>query len=236
MEKTVDIFRKLNPGAYIILTGHGVPLPSSLEDKVDYSYWEPTIRSEQFGSGHPFFVRHAYLHAQEQGFTHAFKSRADCPSLLANVCSELHQILSDEGTEMVVTDMTSFKNLFIGDLFVYGPLDVLLKSWDTDRWDCNHGGLQNYANIWMEDHGYPRNNLSNLSPPHWWRKLLVDTVSFRVVEEMKCINLEDFWGELRNVDVEQIQDTDRYAWGARWNYPHQLNTAEFYEEKDKYND
>ena len=236
MEKTIDTFRILNPDSYIILTGHGGVLPTSIQDKVDYAYWEPAIRTEQFGSGHPFFVRHGYQHAQEQGFTHAFKARTDCPSLLKNVCTVLHKILSDEGTEMVVTDMTSFKNLYIGDLFLYGPLEVLLKSWDNNRWDCNHGGLQNYANIWMEDHGYPRNHLSNPSPPHWWRKLLVDTVSFRVVEELKCINLEDFWGQLQDVDLVQIQDTDQYAWGARWNYPHQLNTAEFYEEKRKHND
>tara|TARA_R100001015_G_scaffold19003_2_gene14068 strand:- start:2188 stop:2958 length:771 start_codon:yes stop_codon:yes gene_type:complete len=230
VEKTVDTFRKLNPNSYIILTGHGLKPMQSTIDKVDYFYWEETIRTEQFGSGHPHFVHLAYKHAAEKGFTHAFKSRADCPCLIPNICDKMHQILENEQTKMVVTEMTSIKMLYIGDLFLYAPLDVLIKSWS--RWNCNHGGLQNYANNWMEDHGLPRNNLANLHPPEHWESLVLNTLSYRDMSGFGCINLEDFWSELREVDLLEIKDFSRYLWGAKWDYPRQITFEEFYRKKN----
>tara|TARA_B100000131_G_scaffold299263_1_gene319572 strand:+ start:26938 stop:27705 length:768 start_codon:yes stop_codon:yes gene_type:complete len=230
VEKTVDTFRRLNPEAYIILTGHGLPLHRKTIEKVDFVHWEHVIREEQFGSGHPYFVYLGYLHARQQGFTHAFKSRADCPSLVPNICDKMHKILTEEGTKMVVTEMTSLKSMFIGDLFLYGPLDVLLKSWQ--RWDCNHGGLQNYANNWLEDHELPRNHLSNLVPPPSWAPLVLKTLSYRDMKIFGCINIEDFWQELYNVELLTIENYEKYLWGAKWNYPRQITQEEFYRRKN----
>ena len=229
IEKTVDTFRRLNPDAYIILTGHGEsPHPETLA-KVDWAHWEPAIREEQFGSGHPYFVHKGYLHALQQGFTHAFKSRADCPSLIPGICDKMHEILFEENTKMVVTEMTSLKKLYIGDLFLYAPLSVLIKSWE--RWDCNHGGLQNYANNWLEDHGLQRNHLSDLSPPATWGPLILKTLSYRDMKVFGCINIEDFWHELRDVDLITIKNYEPYLWGAKWNYPRQIMQDEFYRRK-----
>jgi len=230
VEKTVNVFRKLNPDAYIILTGHGLSPSDKTKQQVDYIYWEDTIREEQFGSGHPYFVHLGYTHAKQMGFTHAFKSRADCPSLIQNICSQMQNILDREKTKMVVTEMTSLKQLFIGDLFLYGPLDILIKSWS--RWDCNHGGLQNYANNWMEDHGLQRNDLSNLSPPEHWEDLALSTLSYRDMKDFGCINLEDFWHHLKNSDLLAIKNFERYLWGVKWNYPEQITFSEFYRKKN----
>lgn len=230
VEKTVNTFRSLNPDAYIILTGHGLEPTEETKKQINFLHWEPAIKSEQFGSGHPYFVHLAYKHASSKGFTHAFKSRADCPGLIPNICDKMQEILDNEKTKMVVTEMTSFKNLYIGDLFIYAPLDILIRSWE--RWNCNHGGLQNYANNWMEDHGLARNNLHDLKPPGHWEKLILDTLSYRDMKGFGCINLEDFWPQLKDVDLLSIKNFDQYLWGAKWDYPRQTTFEEFYRRKN----
>lgn len=126
--------------------------------------------------------------------------------------------------------MTSLKNLYIGDLFLYAPVDVLIKSWS--RWNCGHGGLQNYANNWMEDHNLRRNHLANLNPPPWWEDLVLETLSYRDMKDFACINLEDFWQTLRDKDILKIDDYSPYLWGAKWNYPRQIYYEEFYRRKN----
>ena len=229
VEKTVDTFKRLNPEAYIILTGHGLQPNLKTKDKVNFLHWEDKIIEEDIDSGHPYLVHIGYKHAFKKGFTHAFKSRADCPSIVPNICNYMHTILEEEKTKMVVTEMTSLKQLFIGDLFIYGLLEPLIKAWS--RWDCNHSGLQNFANNWMEDHGLERNSLTNLDPPLHWKKLVFETMSFRDMKDFGCINIADFWHVLENIDLLRVKNWESFLWGVRPGYPLQNTRDEFYYRK-----
>tara|TARA_R110002020_G_C16281701_1_gene771871 strand:- start:413 stop:1177 length:765 start_codon:yes stop_codon:yes gene_type:complete len=230
VEKTVDTFTRLNPDAYIILTGHGLQPNVETKNKVNFLHWKDKIIEEDIDSGHPHLVHLGYEHAREMGFTHAFKSRADCPSIVPDICNFMHNILKKERTEIVVTEMTSLKKLFIGDLFIYGKLNPLIKAWS--RWDCSHSGLQNFANNWMEDHNLARNSLTNLDPPTYWKKLVFETMSFRDMKDFGCINIADFWHLFKNVDILQVENWANFLWGVKPGYPIQNTQEEFYKIKN----
>tara|TARA_R100000908_G_C3749246_1_gene144064 strand:+ start:555 stop:1322 length:768 start_codon:yes stop_codon:yes gene_type:complete len=229
IKKTVDTFKQLNPDAYIILTGHGVQPIDSIRENVNFIHWEDLIKESEIDCGHPYFVSIAYEHAITKGFTHAFKSRADCPSIIPNICDSMHSILIEEDTKMVVTEMTSLKKLFIGDLFIYGDLNPLLCSWS--RWDNNHSGLQNFANNWMEDHNLERNDLTDLNPPDHWKKLVFKTISFRDMKDFGCINVADFWHVLKDVKLTRVKNWKNFLWGVKPGYAIQNTREEFYLQK-----
>ena len=59
IEHSIDRHRNLHD-FFIILSGHGEPVPKHIIDKLDGLYWLQDIKEEEIGQGHPHFCIRGY--------------------------------------------------------------------------------------------------------------------------------------------------------------------------------
>jgi hypothetical protein len=222
LEKCIRSWRLFNPETYIVLTGHGGLLPHHINTLVNFCHWEEAIKEEQIDTGHHHFVQLGLKHLKQIGCKYVFKSRADCVCCLPAICNYSHNILDIDNTLMLTTEMTSFDNLYLGDLFLYSSVDRLLKVWD--KWNYKQSGLITFATNWA-------GHLAHTDTTMDWRQLLRNTVSYRDISSLQCINVSDFWSVLHDKNLLEIDDYSRYGWGVKPQYVKQLSEALFYDKQ-----
>lgn len=205
---SVQHFRKNNPNAYIILTGHGMK-PVDAFQYVDYVYWSDTIIEKEINVGHPYLVNVGYEHAQDKKFTHVCKSRSDGIHLIEDLLSFSHECLGDKN--ILVTQQTKFNTQHMGDLYMYGNIDFLRKCWNYDTWYPTSTGLVSLAN-----------NFLQASESSNWVESLKSNCSFRDIFTLRWIDFRANWETLRNRKEELISnsfsDWYRYLWGSTENW------------------
>jgi len=142
IDSCVNHFLSNNSNLYIILTGHGeLPYDKTL-DLCDFVDWKEEIDQTEIGYGHPKLVASGLLHAKEKGFNKVLKQRADCIIETNNVHSYYDSLLEDK--KFLVTTHPSTPTV-IGDLLMYGDIDVFLDGWDISKWNPNVNGMINFT-------------------------------------------------------------------------------------------
>jgi hypothetical protein len=182
----VEHYRKNNPDAYIIVTGHGIK-PDKLEYYCDYVDWRDEIIRSELGHGHPILVNVGIDHAIEKGFSHILKSRLDSISLIPNIFDWCLENLNDK--LYLTTQATTIDNFVLCDLFNFGPTEVMKKCWKMDNWYPNIDGLTPHAK-----------NFFNICPEDNWYDALKNNCSFKDIHKLKliCFRKLSNWNYLKN--------------------------------------
>ena len=143
IDTCVNYFRSNNSNLYIILTGHGeLPYERTL-DLCDWVDWRKEVDKSEIGRGHPKLVTSGLLHAKEKGFNKVLKQRADCIVATNDAHKYYDSLLGDK--KFLVTRHPSTPKV-IGDLLMYGDIDVFLDGWNISKWNPDVDGMINFTN------------------------------------------------------------------------------------------
>jgi len=200
----VQHYRKHNPDAYIILTGHG-EFPEKTKNFCNYIHWKPNIIEKDINVGHPHLINIGLDHAQDKEFTHVLKTRADTIHLYKNILNNAHDKLKDK--KLIITQMTKFNTKHMGDLFMYGELNFLKQCWNINTWYPTTTGVTSLAN----------NFLNNCDEDNWIDALKNNCI-FQDVASLKWIDLGANWNILKNKQQildNILEENEKYFWGAK---------------------
>lgn len=203
--------RAFNPDSYIILSGHGSLRPDV--SLCDFAYWEPKCRPldrHGYVIGMPaqyYFVYQGLLHAKSKGYDACLKTRGDCVIGIRDVATHCDDILKSETKRLLITQQTGDKRM--GDCFMYGDLDLLIKIWHGDNEVVDPDGLINTARHFKSAVG--GNNLLEDMRRH---------CSFRDVDELKftCLRwnyrqLNCLDGDAQNRILKDAFPFEKWHWG-----------------------
>jgi len=208
---SVEHFRKNNPDAYIIVTGHGIK-PNKLNDYCDYVYWQDELIKEDIGKGHPNLVNIGLNHAEQMGFSYIMKTRLDGVHLIRNI---FDWCLDEIGDKLyLTTQATSRTQLCLHDLFNFGSVEFMKKCWKiNNEWINASSGLlphaKNYLNLCSEDN---------------WQDALKNNCVIKDLFTLKWIDFRGGtnWMELCNKKNEMLDNNlenyVKYIWGSSEGY------------------
>tara|TARA_R100001015_G_C4610994_1_gene166401 strand:+ start:756 stop:1454 length:699 start_codon:yes stop_codon:yes gene_type:complete len=191
LDFTVNYFRKHNPDLYIILTGHGEPPHNETLSMCDYIHWTDFDETE-IGKGHPKLVRHALEHAKEKGFDKVLKQRGDCINAEPNIHDAFDSLMGDK--KMLLTS----EHGVLGDLCMYGDLDLFLEGWNLEKWDTSLDGMDNFNNTFSNH----------------------DKIKWTSINEMKWVYLDPYWEEINTREtlsnfLDNNFNYENYMWWSR---------------------
>jgi len=190
----INHFITNNPDLYIILTGHGELPHDKTIDLCDFVDWKVEIDQSEIGRGHPKLVTSGLIHAKKIGFTKVLKQRADCIITTNNVHNYYDSLLEDK--KFLVTTHPTTPTV-IGDLLMYGDIDVFLNGWDISKWDPSVDGMINFTNTLTK-----HNDLKYTS-----------------IEKMKWVYLDPQWNEIiqnKNQVMKNDIDFSGWLWGLSY--------------------
>ncbi len=193
--------RAFNPGACIILTGHGLRPSREALTNCDHVLWNDAserLNAHGYVEGMP--AQFKYVHdglklAAKLGFDRCLKTRGDCVIGIPGACLEFNEIVDAGGKRLLITQQTGPGRM--GDCLMYGDLDVMCRTWHSDNPVTSQDGLQNTA------HNY-RLAIGDQSPD--WLAVLRRTVAFRDVVDLKFACLR--WNRVADLDLLMNPDFD----------------------------
>jgi hypothetical protein len=192
-------FRLHNPDAFIILSGHGMN-PTAAFEECDDVIWNPSLIEGEIGRGHPTCVYKGLMRAKWLGFDRVLKQRADCIFACDNVHEYYDTLLEDKN--FLVTTHPSTPNV-IGDLCMYGDLDVFLDGWDITKWspDLRVNGMDNFQNTLVRH----------------------EDLKYTTIEKMKWVFVDPYWEHINQSETnlrERIMSNDfnyeNMLWGKSY--------------------
>lgn len=190
-------FLRNNENLYIILTGHGVSPYDETLSLCDHVDWRPEIVNGEIGKGHPKLVESGLLHAKDLGFERVLKQRADGIITHPNAHNFYDKMLTTN--KMVAAGLQGPDT--IGDLLMYGDLDVFLDGWCPHRWDNHLDGVKNFTKFISQEN----------------RELVIQ----RSAAEMGWVYLDPHWEEicsqgLQNDVINNNFEHNRFYWGVAY--------------------
>uniref|UniRef100_A0A6C0EFQ1 Glycosyltransferase n=1 Tax=viral metagenome TaxID=1070528 RepID=A0A6C0EFQ1_9ZZZZ len=204
----MNYYKKQNPNAYIILTGHGIkPLKTTL-DCCDWFYWSDEIIENDINRGHPKLVTIGLEHAKKKGFTYICKTRLDSIIMIPNIVDYCHRKLIESKKIMINTHYYK-NNYLLMDLFMYSKTDDMLKMFNPNKWVVNwdKSGMGPVANNLFED----ILNKKLLFPFNleFWEKHLNDNILFLSPEHVKWVDFRTHKNIINNIRIEEC---NKYLW------------------------
>jgi hypothetical protein len=201
----VEHFRRNNPDAYIIVTGHGIK-PDKLNEFCDYVDWRPAIIRKEIGYGHPMLVNAGIDHAIGKGFPYLLKTRLDGINLIPNIFDWCMEKLGDK--KYLTTQATTLDSLVLCDLFNFGHVDFMKGCWRIDNWYPNHDGLVPHAK-----------NFLDLCPEDKWidalskNCVLKDILTLKWIDFRAYNNWETLRGRREEMLLNNLPDYVNFLWG-----------------------
>ena len=158
--------------------------------------------------GHPKFSYLGLDHLHKLKIKKALKTTSYSIFLHENYLNLLNSYLKNK--KLLITQETEFASKRIGDLFIYGDVDILLEIYDYKIW-------QNFNSNGLDAFGYcfdKKLNLDQIS----WPKLLNKYCSFENIFDLKWIDLRVHWHkELKNKKTQLLnnflENSYNYLWG-----------------------
>jgi len=221
MSLSILHLRKYNPNAYIILSGHGYSLTREALDVCDWVYWEPKCRPLD-PHGYPIgipaqfpFVSKGLEHARKKYFRHVLKTRTDCIISIPEIYKYCVDIINLEETNFLFTQQTGSdgSSHYLGDCFMFGPIDQMCCLWNEKNPVIHHGGLMNTAAYFAKL--YP----NEIHVP--WKNFIRRYAAFRDVINLGFVDLRWSWNSLkekygdglRNIILDNQLCIGEYHWG-----------------------
>ena len=203
----LEHYRKNNPNSYIIATGHGKK-PSNLKSHCDYIYWPEKIIKSEINYGHPILVNKGLDHAISKGFNYILKTRLDSIHLIKNI---FDYSIKNLGNKLYLTSQIStWNNLNLCDLFNFSTTMFMKKCWDIDIWKCtDNSGLYYHAR-----------NFQTACKDENWNKCIKENCVIKNIHTLRWIDLrsKNNWNILKHQKKELMENNlinfRNYLWGS----------------------
>ena len=235
---SIKYFKKYNPGVYIILSGHGEEPLEETKELCDYIFWEPlwSMKSNGYIHNNPaqyYHVMKGVEHACEKEFDYCLVTRAWCLIGLPNIIDYCHNIITQENKSIFLTQSTSMDTYEVGDLFMYGKIDVMKGIWSEPVLN-NEAGL---VNTGMKFYEYFTKTEPPLGQPipgeddymrtpadkSKWNSLLKENSSFRDVYKLKFVDMRLEYKNIFSLGWENVVkevldgtfDFYEFLWGGK---------------------
>ncbi len=219
---SIKYFKKNNPQTYIILSGHGeTPLKETI-DLCDYVFWEELwdLKDNGYVVDNPaqyYHVMKGVEHATKQGFDYCLVTRPWCLIGLPNVIEYCHDIITKENKSILLTQSTSMKTYEVGDLLMYGKIDIMNGIWSEPVLNNEAGlvntGMKFYQHFMKKEpplgpaiegeDDYMKTPLDRSE----WVNLLKDNVSFRDVYKFMFVDMRFEYKNIFSLGWENVVDT-----------------------------
>ena len=219
---SIKYFKKNNPQTYIILSGHGeTPLKETI-DLCDYVFWEELwdLKDNGYVVDNPaqyYHVMKGVEHATKQGFDYCLVTRPWCLIGLPNVIEYCYDIITKENKSILLTQSTSMNTYEIGDLLMYGEIDVMNGIWSEPVLNNEAGlvntGMKFYQHFMKKEpplgpaiegeDDYMKTPLDRSE----WVNLLKDNVSFRDVYKFMFVDMRFEYKNIFSLGWENVVDT-----------------------------
>lgn len=205
VEFAMKHWRQHNPDAFIIVTGHGVK--PNIESYCNEMIWFPNIIEKEIGKGHPHLVTKGLDIAERKGFEHILKSRCDTIHNKKDIFSFAKSLLQAD-KKLLVTQQTSLKKQELGDLFLYGSIELMKKIFNVNNWYPTKSGLNSLAN-----------NLLAHCDEGSWAEVCKNRLQLVDIFKLRWIDFRSNWQELKNAKTNLLNFTldneHNYYWGAK---------------------
>ena len=207
VEFALKHWRKYNPDAYIVVTGHGVQ--PDIRKYCDHIIWPEQIIQKDINVGHPHLVSLGLEYIEQKGFEYVLKSRCDTVHNIKNIFVFAHQQLKDK--KMIVTQSTSLKQQALGDLFLFSTVSLMKTIFKVDNWYPTKTGLTSLAN----------NFLAQCDQPIW-KDACIQNLKLIDICKLKWIDLRSNWQTLKNYREDimnaTLESPQKYYWGVKENW------------------
>jgi len=218
---SIKYFKKNNPQTYIILSGHGeLPLQETT-DLCDYIFWEELwdLKDNGYVIDNPaqyYHVMKGVEHATKQGFDYCLVTRPWCLIGLPNVIEYCYDIITKENKSILLTQSTSRDTYEVGDLFMYGEIDVMNGIWSEPVLNNEAGlvntGMKFYQHFMKKEpplgpaiegeDDYMRTPLDRSE----WINLLKNNASFRDVYKFMFVDMRFEYKNIFSLGWENVVD------------------------------
>ena len=207
VEFALEHWRKYNPDAYIVVTGHGVK--PNIEQHCDHIIWPSQIIQKDINVGHPHLVSQGLEHIEEKGFENVLKSRCDTVHNIKNIFAFAQEKLDNK--KMLVTQSTSLTQQVLGDLFLFSSVSLMKTIFDVDNWYPTKTGLTSLAN----------NFLAQCEQTSW-KDACLQNLQLIDICKLKWIDFRSNW-EILKKHKHQLLDGSigyphKYYWGVKENW------------------
>lgn len=204
LQTNIEYFREFLSNFFIVVSGHGMPLPERIMNKIDGHYWENTIDQEEIGRGHPKFCLKAYNIMIDNNIEKTLKLRAS--DFIGNkqvFCDMLQQ------EKLVITEQTSMQRRMLGDLLMFGSTKQALDLWGAQPWDYSKSGLYN-----LFDNAEILATSNNMTTQEYLQK----NSTYVTPERIKWYTYENNWDLMRKKPKEEF--STKHLWGNIPGYPY----------------
>ncbi len=203
LEQVINNFTSFDREFFVVVSGHGCEIPSSIKKNIQKIYWEETIDDNEIGRGHPKFCIEGYTILLQNDIHTSIKMRA-CDVI--NNEQLLYKLLKEQ--KLVLTEQTCFQKRMIGDLLMLGNTQRMLSLWTERPWDYNKSGLYN-----LFDNAERLANKQNKTI----REYLRNEACYVHPNEIQWYTLENNWNNEKKCTNEEF--SDKHLWGAN-RYPY----------------
>lgn len=202
LKYVINFFKRVDSNFFIVVSGHGKPLPDNLHSLVDDIYWEEDIDERQLGRGHAKFCIEGFEILKKNKIDNCIKTRY-C-DIFENISLATQEISK---RKLMFTEQTCFKRKMLGDLLMAGNTDMLHQIWSASDWDYSKSGLYNlYDNMEI----YAKEN--NLS----LKKYLELNCTFHKPEDLLWYTIEHNWSQHECGLLRPL--CEDHLWGKQANY------------------
>jgi hypothetical protein len=172
-------------------------------------------------------------HAHEKGFDYCLVTRPWCLIGLPSIIDYCHKIITDEGKDIFLSQQTSQYTYEVGDLCMYGKMDVMRGIWSEPVLNNEAGlvntGMKFYQHFMKKDPplGEPipgeDDYMRTPADTEEWNKLLKDKASFRDVFKFKFVDMRFEYKNIFSLGWENVVkdvldgtfDFYEFLWGGK---------------------
>lgn len=206
VEFALKHWRKHNPDAYIIVTGHGSPKPN-IQNYCNAMLWLTEVLEKEIHKGHPYLVKKGLDLAKEKGFENVLKSRCDTIHNKKDIFNFAKSLLHSD-KKLLVTQQTSLVKQELGDLFLYGSTDLLRDIFNLNNWYPTKSGLNSLAN----------NFLAQCNEDSWY-DACINNLQLVDIFKLRWLDFRSNWDTLKKYQTNMLNFTldneHEYYWGAK---------------------
>lgn len=205
VEFALKHWRKHNPEAYIIVTGHGSR--PNIDNSCNHVIWQSQIIEKEIHKGHPYLVSQGLDIAEQKGFANVLKSRCDTIHTKDDIFNFAKSLLHPD-KKMLVTQQTSLVKQELGDLFLYGSTALMKKMFNINNWYPTKSGLNSLANNFMAQ-----------CDEDSWRDACVNNLQLVDIFKLRWVDFRSNWDFLKDHQTQLMNFTldneHEYYWGAK---------------------
>lgn len=207
VEFALEHWRKFNPDAHIVVTGHGVQ--PDIARYCDHIIWPSQIIQKDINVGHPHLVSLGLEYIEQKGFEYVLKSRCDTVHDIQNIFVFAKERLQDK--KMIVTQSTSLSQQVLGDLFLFSSVGLMKTIFNVDNWYPTKTGLTSLANNFLQQ-----------CEQDSWRDACLQNLKLIDICKLRWIDFRSNWATLKNHKDDMLNSTlesqHKYYWGVKENW------------------